>query len=242
MKLFPVIFFLLHGCCRAVAGINVMNYGARADGRSDDTKAFMEAWKAACGSSGAVKLVIPRGTYLVGPLLFNGPCKDVLSLRIELQGTMKATTELNRYKNTAWVQFGWVNGLSLMGGVFDGQGAASWPYNNCPKQMDCKVLPTNIMFVNTVDTYVEGITSLNSKFFHVGIVACANFRGIDIAIGAPADSPNTDGIHMERSRNVTISRAAIGTGDDCVSVGQGNSDVVLTGIRCGPGHGSASGA
>lgn len=58
-----------------------------------------------------------------------------------VQGTLKATTDLKRFGND-WIEFGWVNGLTVAGGVFDGQGAASWPFNKCPIRKDCNVLPT----------------------------------------------------------------------------------------------------
>ena len=58
-----------------------------------------------------------------------------------MQGTLKAATDLTRFGND-WIEFGWVNGLTVAGGVIDGQGAASWPFNKCPVRKDCKVLPT----------------------------------------------------------------------------------------------------
>lgn len=58
-----------------------------------------------------------------------------------MQGTLKAATDLKRFGND-WIEFGWVNGLTVAGGVIDGQGAASWPFNKCPVRKDCKVLPT----------------------------------------------------------------------------------------------------
>ncbi|XP_020579327.1 exopolygalacturonase [Phalaenopsis equestris] len=221
---------------------NVKKFGARGNGRTDDSKAFIEAWRAACGSYGAVRLEIPSGTYFVGPLKFNGPCTNVSSITVQLQGTLKATTDLNKFKNPHWVEFGWVNGLIVTGGIFDGQGAVSWPFNKCPKQMHCKVLPTNILFVNTTNTVAAGITSINSKFFHIAILSCTNFKGSNIKIRAPKNSPNTDGIHLEHNSVVTLSHLTIGTGDDCVSIGQGNSDVTLTKIKCGPGHGISVGS
>ena len=58
-----------------------------------------------------------------------------------MQGTLKADTDLSRFRND-WIEFGWVTGLTVAGGVIDGQGAASWPFNECPFRKDCKVLPT----------------------------------------------------------------------------------------------------
>ncbi|XP_026403816.1 uncharacterized protein LOC113299089 isoform X2 [Papaver somniferum] len=222
---------------------NVKKYGARADGRNDDTQAFTAAWKAACASTAPAEVFIPKGTYLVGPVKFTGPCK-ASPITVNMQGFLKASTDLSRYGSSSdWFEFGWVDGLNLIGGgTFDGQGAASWPFNKCPTNMNCKVLPTNVKFVSLTKTTVKSITSLNSKFFHMVLLDCTDFKASEIHISAPGNSPNTDGIHMERSTGVTIANANIGTGDDCVSIGQGNAHVTITGVTCGPGHGISVGS
>ena len=60
-----------------------------------------------------------------------------------VQGTLKAATDLKRF-GTDWIEFGWVKDLTVTGqnGIIDGQGAASWPFNKCPIQKDCRILPT----------------------------------------------------------------------------------------------------
>ncbi|CAL9757267.1 unnamed protein product [Musa acuminata subsp. burmannicoides] len=223
---------------------DVKDFGAKANGMSDDSKAFLAAWDAACKSSGKVKILVPSGTYLLNPVKFSGPCRDVQTLEFMLQGTLKATTDLNKFGNgEGWVQFGRVDGLTVTGGgTFDGQGAVTWPYNKCPKEKNCKVLPTSVKFVNTNNTIVKDITSLNSKFFHMALLGCHNFKGSGITITAPATSPNTDGIHLEGNSGVTIASSKIRTGDDCVSIGHGNSFVTISGITCGPGRGISVGS
>ncbi|KAF8409885.1 hypothetical protein HHK36_002403 [Tetracentron sinense] len=225
------------------AEFNVNSFGARGDGKTDDSKAFEDAWKAACGSTGTAKLLIPKATYLIGPVKFTGPCKNVESIIVQMQGELKAVTDLSKYPSDDWVEFGWVEGLTMIGsGTFDGQGASAWPSNKCPTNAKCKLLPTNVKFVSMTKTVVQGITSLNSKFFHIALVECKDFKGSGIKISAPGNSPNTDGIHVERSTDVYISQSVIGTGDDCISIGQGNSHITVTGVTCGPGHGISVGS
>ena len=87
------------------------------------------------------------------------------------------------------------------------------------------------------NTVIDGITSLNSKNFNFGVVECKNFKAINFKVTNPGDSPNTDGMHVERCSDVTIEGAQIGTGDDCISLGQGLTNVQISKVTCGPGHG-----
>ncbi|XP_038886976.1 exopolygalacturonase isoform X1 [Benincasa hispida] len=223
---------------------SVRSFGARANGLTDDSNAFLAAWRMACGSAGLVTFLIPKGTYLVGPVKFSGPCKNVSSLTVKMKGYLKASTDLSKYGSGAgWIEFRWMEGLTLTGGgTFDGQGAEAWPFNNCLDDYNCKLLPTNLKFVAMNNTVVQHITSLDSKFFHLALVQCKRFRGSKLMISAPANSPNTDGIHIDRSYNVHLSQSRIQTGDDCISIGQGNSQVTVSSINCGPGHGISVGS
>jgi hypothetical protein len=63
-----------------------------------------------------------------------------------------------------------------------------------------------------------------------------------VSIQAPRDSPNTDGVHIQGSSDVRFTDSAVATGDDCVSVGPGTSDVLVSGVTCGPGHGISVGS
>ncbi|KAG9456647.1 hypothetical protein H6P81_001155 [Aristolochia fimbriata] len=240
--------FLLCFCFFSFNGVNaetfnVRSYGARGNGRTDDSKAFLQAWKLACMStSRKADIYVPRANYLVGPLSFRGPCKPA-SILFHMEGNLKGTTNLKKYDKDVWVEFIWVNGLTLTGGgTFDGQGASSWPFNSCPKNFKCKLLPINLKFVSMNNTIIRGISSVNSKFFHMGVVGCKKFQASGLRISAPANSPNTDGIHIERSASVKITSSSIATGDDCISIGHSNADLLIRGVTCGPGHGISVGS
>jgi polygalacturonase len=58
-----------------------------------------------------------------------------------------------------------------------------------------------------------------------------------VRVSAAGNSPNTDGIHVSSSTSVTILNSRIGTGDDCVSIGPGTSNLWIENVACGPGHG-----
>lgn len=73
--------------------------------------------------------------------------------------------------------------------------------------------------------------------FHIVINGCQDIHIEEVNVTAASDSPNTDGIHVQYSRNVMITNSSIQTGDDCISIGPGTKNLWIESITCGPGHG-----
>lgn len=84
---------------------------------------------------------------------------------------------------------------------------------------------------------IRGLTSLNSQMFHIVINGCHVVKLQGVRVSASGHSPNTDGIHVQLSSGVTILDTQIKTGDDCVSVGPGATNLWIENVACGPGHG-----
>ncbi|KAH9659652.1 hypothetical protein KPL70_023935 [Citrus sinensis] len=142
----------------------------------------------------------------------------------------------------SWITFQYLRHFTLSGeGTFHGQGETAWPLNQCHKNSDCQ-LPTSIRFNFLNDSTITGIKSVDSKYFHINILGCYNLKINDLKITAHADSPNTDGIHIGRSNGIEISHSVIATGDDCVSLGQGSKNILVSDVFCGPGHGISVGS
>ncbi|XP_030543219.1 exopolygalacturonase-like [Rhodamnia argentea] len=221
---------------------DVTTYGAKADGQTDNALAFVKAWNAACNNSGPAKLVFPTGTFVSGPVVFQGPCQGLSPITIEVKGTIKASTDITEYSDDGWFWFELIDGLVLKGGIFDGQGPAAWQYNDCKRNSACQHLPVSLKFNKVKNILVDGVTSLNSKGFHFSLTFSQNFTGVNLNISAPGNSPNTDGIHLSSSDHINISHSAIATGDDCIGIIQGATNVSITDITCGPGHGISIGS
>ncbi|CAI0421676.1 unnamed protein product [Linum tenue] len=71
---------------------------------------------------------------------------------------------------------------------------------------------------------------------------CQNVKVKGVKVTAAGHSPNTDGIHVQSSAGVTILNSRIGTGDDCISIGPGTTNLWIENIACGPGHGISIGS
>lgn len=84
---------------------------------------------------------------------------------------------------------------------------------------------------------IENINLVNGKGFNMKVYECEDVTITNVHITSPDESPNTDGIHIGRIKNVRITDSFIGVGDDCVSIGDGSIDILVKNIMCGPGHG-----
>ncbi|KAK7344416.1 hypothetical protein VNO77_13983 [Canavalia gladiata] len=224
---------------------DVTKFGAVADNMTDNIDAFRAAWGAACkNSTTQAKVLIPAGTFRAGQTMFAGPCISPKPIIVEVIGSVKASTDLSDYVSPEWFTFLNIDSLVLTGkGVFDGQGAISWPFNDCRQTNgDCAPLPSSLKFTNVNNSIVTDITSLNSMQFHFHLHDCSNISLSNLNITAPGNSPNTDGIHISSCNRINVSSCIIGTGDDCISIGHSTANISITNITCGPGHGISVGS
>lgn len=52
----------------------------------------------------------------------------------------------------------------------------------------------------------------NAQQMHVSFERCSGVEVTKLVVSAPENSPNTDGIHITNTKNITISSCSIGTG------------------------------
>ncbi|CAK9135068.1 unnamed protein product [Ilex paraguariensis] len=225
----------------AATVFDITNYGAKPDSRTESAMAMIRAWNAACKSSGPAKLVIPNGEFRAGEVVFQGPC-TAKPLTVEVQGTLLAQTDLSLFTSGFWISIEHVEGVEILGsGTINGQGEASWKF--ACAGMDCSgVLPVSLVFQQAKNCTMRDMTVLNGKGFHTKVLESSDIKLENLTIVAPGDSPNTDGVHISRSQNVRVTNTVIGTGDDCISIGEGNTNVTITQVTCGPGHGISIGS
>lgn len=218
---------------------DVTKFGAKPDGPVD--QALVDVWKKVCESPTKAKIIVPKGTYKLTKAFFLGPCKS--PVEFQLDGILMApSTAVGYNKGDGWVTFERIQHLTLSGsGTFDGNGGASWG-KHCVREQYCSQLPINIRLNYVTDSVIKDFTSKDSKQFHMTVLEGHNLAFTNLKITAPEDSWTTDGIHLGRSSNITITDCTIATGDDCISIGDGTKDLKVTKVTCGPGHGISVGS
>ncbi|KAL9840825.1 putative glycosidase [Arabidopsis thaliana] len=221
---------------------NVQRHGAKPDGKTDNANAFTSIWSRACKRiSGSSKIYVPKGTFYLGGVEFVGPCKNPIEFIID--GTLLAPANPSDIKQDTWINFRYINNLSISGsGTLDGQGKQSWPHNDCHTNPNCPKLAMTMGFAFVNNSNIKDITSLNSKMGHFNFFSVHHFNITGVTITAPGDSPNTDGIKMGSCSNIKISDTNIGTGDDCIAILSGTTNLNISNVNCGPGHGISVGS
>ncbi|CAO2195528.1 unnamed protein product [Urochloa humidicola] len=241
--LHAALLFVPPSPAAAGAIYNVQRYGARPDGAADAAGPFLRAWADACRSTRPATVYVPPGRYLVSSATFTGPCHaGRAAVTFAIAGTVVAPSAAGaRGSSGRWITFENLDGLVVSGGTLDGRGRALWAcrqrgHGNCPT-------PTSSLTIaNSRGVTVAGVRSVDSELFHVVVLQSHGVTVRGVAVEAPADSPNTDGIHIHMSSHVAVYDARISTGDDCVSIGPGNAHLWIERVACGPGHGISIGS
>lgn len=191
-----------------VKAFNVLDYAAKPDGRTDSSivwlslyihtykimgffflffcieslldflQNFRRAFEAACNFHGDAMMVIPEGEFLMGPVLFSGPCSNPSLLIIQVNGIVKAQSNMAYYRgggddDTDWITFQAIDGLIVSGrGTFHGQGSQVWGFNDCARKSNCVRLPA-VSFESPL-----------KKHFGVFFLGRASIKFVDLSIEA----------------------------------------------------------
>ncbi|KAK4748932.1 hypothetical protein SAY87_015518 [Trapa incisa] len=244
MTVLLLVFSVLFGLVAASTAtspkqFNVDDYGANGSDKVDDSEAFLKAWNDLCSTEDSMLIVPVNKTYYLKPISFSGPCKSKLGLQI--YGTIKASPHPWDYKKGEkhWLMFKSLTDFVVEGGgKINGNGRKWWK-----RKRDCKVLKTTALtFYKCSNLRVDGVKIKNAQQMHLRLEKCTNVTAQNLHIHAHSNSTNTDGIHVTDCANVLINRTIIGTGDDCISIVSGSTNVKATNISCGPGHGISIGS
>jgi len=224
----------------ALMSRSITEYGAKPDGKTLNSKAIQRAiddvFRAGSGT-----VTVPSGVFLTGRI----ELKSRVRLSLEEGSTLLGSTSISDYDSNSGASgssgtnprhliFAMnADDVAITGtGRIDGQGPTFWePSGKAPLSADeqwadvaSHALAVRkggrpspmIELVNCRGLKIEDVHIENAPGWTLRIVNCDNVDIHGIAIKNPVDGPNTDGIDITGSQNVTVSNCSIATGDDAI--------------------------
>ncbi|KAE8734301.1 allyl alcohol dehydrogenase family protein [Hibiscus syriacus] len=229
-EMIVILFVMLDiNTTSATKNYNVLDFGAKPNGKTDSTKAFLMAWQAACGSTESTMVYVPKGRYLLGSMDFRGLCKSP-HITFRIDGTLWPLLIIEYSANMP------IGSASEESMEFPSLGVHLMPKDHLSGLAN---IPTPTVLQ---EPRIHRLKSINSQMFHIVINGCEKVYVQGVKIRAAGNSPNTDGIHVQSSNNVNIIKCSIKTGDDCISIGPGAKNLWIERVICGPGHGISIGS
>ncbi|XP_004239337.3 polygalacturonase At1g48100 [Solanum lycopersicum] len=229
---------------------NILSFGAKGDGVSDDTKALETAWEAACKVQGATLEIPSEFQFLINPITLQGPCMPNFVFQID--GIILGPPKVGSWPKSSlfqWLNLKWMHNFTIQGtGTLDGQGYNWWKLSQIDFFQVMKksknipdMKPTVLRFYGSYNVTIRDVKIINSPQCHLKFDNSKGVKINNVTISAPESSPNTDGIHLQNTQDVEIHHSNIGTGDDCISIQTGCSNIHVHHMNCGPGHGISLG-
>lgn len=211
----------------------VGEFGAKGDGKTQDTMAIQQALDAA-GKAGGGIVRLKSGTYLSQPIYL----RDKTTLHLDAGAKLLATDEPAHFDDPRKPQsrVAFVNGKDLSqvaitgSGIIDGAGERWWKPVVEGKRLarakgetftETARRPRLIILSGCRDVRIEGVTIQNSPTFHLVPSECENVLITNVTFRAPAEAPNTDAIDPSACKNVRIIGCTIGVGDDNIAIKSG---------------------
>jgi polygalacturonase len=237
-----------------------MRHGAKADGRSKDTKAIQQAIDA-CAAEGGGTVRLALGTFLTGPITL----RSHITLQIDPGATLLGSQDKADYPEALELRETSVRPLVQAisaedititgGGTIDGAGQPWWQMvwaARAEHRVVAAERPRLLVLDHCKHVVIDGVTIQNSASWQVVPYYSDDVTIRNGKILAPANSPNTDGIDPFSSHHVTISHMLIDVGDDNVAIKSGqpgslgpddpSTDIAITDCTFLHGHGMSIGS
>lgn len=222
---------------------DVRDYGAVADGLTINTK-FVQRAIDDCAEHGGGRVLVSGGTYVIGTVIL----KENVDLHIAADGILLCSdncsdfperndvrhvdsSKLPRWKNACVIYAEECNNISISGlGTIDCCGDKFIRPSDTfwmPYERVCDDTPSRVVFfTGCKNVKIIDVTMINQPAgWSYWIHDCDRVTINGIKIDARLDYPNNDGIHINSSRNVTVSDCQISCGDDCIIIRANNSSL-----------------
>ncbi|GJM97132.1 hypothetical protein PR202_ga14036 [Eleusine coracana subsp. coracana] len=217
--------------------VTITEFGAVGDGVTLNTKAFQNAifYLNSFADKGGAQLFVPAGRWLTGsfslishltlsldkdaviigsPDSFHWPVIDPLP-------SYGRGREFPGSRHRSLIFGSNLTDVIITGanGTIDGQGAIWWGWFHNHTLNYTRPHLVELMYSTNV--VISNLTFKNSPFWNIHPVYCSQVLIQHLTILAPLNSPNTDGINPDSSRNVCIDHCYVTTGDDVIVIKSG---------------------
>jgi len=141
------------GCAPAPTSssvVSVKTYGAKGDGRTDDTAAIQTAIEAVAGTGGT--LLVPDGTYMINAILNNGQglqLRSNMSFRMSSGAVLKAIPNASGGYSVLFLPR--VTNVNIIGGTIEGERSAHTGTSGESGM--------GIFVASSQNVYIEGVTA-----------------------------------------------------------------------------------
>src|SRR5207248_3094364 len=217
---------------------DVKSTGALGDGEANDTAAIQKAIDA-CADAGGGVVRIPAGTFRSGSLFL----KSHVTLQLGKDAILQGSTDdadypiidtriagLEMKHPAALVNAIDCEDVAVVGaGTIDGSGQKWWDVfwktrAERGRGVDFQVLrPRLVCFTRCKNVRVSGLSLQNPAFWTLHILYSNNVEidGLTIRAPSPHKAPSSDGIDIDSSSDVRVSRCDISCDDDDICVKSG---------------------
>ena len=233
MKIWTFLMVFLTWVATSLSAQNrydILSFGAKGDGMTDDAVAIQKAIDQ-CSAKGGGMVLIPRNhVFLSGPI----ELKSNVELHLEATATLKANPDEsiyhlsafceNRGEGMLWLWAKDAENISITGkGTIHGNGIA-FMGAELEDSYELKPLadqtfdprPHVLTLTNVTNLTIRDVTIREGAYWTVHLIGCneAVIDGINLLNNLKIR--NGDGIDLDHSKNVRIANCHITSGDDCI--------------------------